>query len=515
MGSLRKEADRGRTGWRLQFRQSGKRRSLWIGSASKRVAAGVARHVEELVRSVEANSSPDAATTLSAGGLKGRMRETLERWGLVDAKPKGNGDADRLLGPFLDRYIERRTDVGDRTTETYRQGRRFLVGHFGEDRQLRSITAADAQQWRRWLLAYVIRRDAEGNPIKTMAEATVAKHVKRARLFFNEAVQAKLIEASPFASVKIGSQANAERHHFVDRDTTAAVLKACPNHDWRLIFGLARFVGMRAPSEVLTLKWSDVLWDSNRLRIDSPKTGLRFCPTFPELMPILENAFDDAPDGAVYCVERYRGSEKNLSTMLHRIIESAGCVPWEKTYINLRSTRRTELQEAFPSHVVDRWLGHSSRVAAEHYLQVTNEHWEAGATMVTGAPIPAIEHRDDDGGVLGGVIPANTQASGAILGSETDRKDHKKAPITLEIMEAIGQAGLESLAENPTISGAKRKSTDPVVPLVVPIRPIPESLGRVLRDLNVEAANGVGRGGRCDPGTCHAAVGAAIVLGPW
>jgi hypothetical protein len=54
-----------------------------------------------------------------------------------------------------------------------------------------------------------------------------------------------------------------------------------------------------------------------------------------------------------HLVRDYRGNA-NLGTQLHRIIERAGCEPWPKMFINLRSTRRTELQETFPSHVVDK-----------------------------------------------------------------------------------------------------------------------------------------------------------------
>lgn len=64
MASLTTENDRGRTGWRLQFRQNGKRRSLWLGSMSKRAADAVARHIEELVRAESANvgAAPEAVT---------------------------------------------------------------------------------------------------------------------------------------------------------------------------------------------------------------------------------------------------------------------------------------------------------------------------------------------------------------------------------------------------------------------------------------------------------------------
>ena len=158
------------------------------------------------------------------------------------------------------------------------------------------------------------------------------------------------------------------------------------------------------------MKWNDVLWDKERIRIDSVKTGLRFSPIFPELKPLLGKAYDDAPEGAVYVAGPYGGTaNRNLATRMKRIIESAGEKPWPKMFVNLRASRRTELQEAFPSHVVDEWLGHSTEVAKAHYLQVTNDHWLVGASKVTGNQI---------GGPTGGPISVNPLQSAAIVENE-------------------------------------------------------------------------------------------------
>ena len=70
---------------------------------------------------------------------------------------------------------------------------------------------------------------------------------------------------------------------------------------------------------------------------------------------------------------------------MNRIIERAGLKPWEKTFQNLRASRRTELEERFPRHVCDAWIGHSSKVAETSYLQVTPDHWALGASMSTGS----------------------------------------------------------------------------------------------------------------------------------
>ena len=41
------------------------------------------------------------------------------------------------------------------------------------------------------------------------------------------------------------------------------------------------------------------------MRINSPKTGERMCPIFPELQPFLLEAYEAAPDGATRCITRY------------------------------------------------------------------------------------------------------------------------------------------------------------------------------------------------------------------
>ena len=90
-------------------------------------------------------------------------------------------------------------------------------------------------------------------------------------------------------------------------------------------------------------------------------------------------AFEEAEAGAEYVITRYRHRNVNLRTQLHKIIRRAGLKPWPKAFQNLRSTRQTELAERWPAHVVCAWMGNSAKVAQEHYLQVTEEHFEQAA----------------------------------------------------------------------------------------------------------------------------------------
>ena len=74
-------------------------------------------------------------------------------------------------------------------------------------------------------------------------------------------------------------------------------------------------------------------------------------------------------------ITRYRRSNSNLRTQLHRIIRKAGLKPWPKAFHNLRATRQTELEDqGYPTHVVCAWLGNTPKVARKHYLFITDGH---------------------------------------------------------------------------------------------------------------------------------------------
>jgi integrase len=178
---------------------------------------------------------------------------------------------------------------------------------------------------------------------------------------------------------------NRDRLFFVTREMTARIMEACPNAEWRAIIALCRFGGLRCPSELLTLTWQDILWDRNRFQVSSPKLehaksmGKRWVPLFPELRPYLEALYDQAEAGTVYVINRTRNGGVNLRTQFKRIIHRAGLTPWERLFQNLRTSRETELAEEYPLHIATEWIGNSVAVAAKHYLQVTEEHFEKAA----------------------------------------------------------------------------------------------------------------------------------------
>ena len=284
------------------------------------------------------------------------------------------------LGELLDQYIAKHDKVKAGTATVYGQVRRCLVDYFGADKPLAEITAGDAEDWRGWLVrAKNDKKPKDGG--QGLGDNTARRRCGIAKQFFAYAVDHELIDRNPFGKMKkLGVQANRSRDYFLSREDSAKVLDACPDAQWRLLFALSRFGGLRCPSEHLALRWADVDWERGRITVRAPKTehhegkAERTIPMFPELRRHLQDAWD--PE-AVYVITRYRASNSNLRTQFERIIYRAGLIPWPKLFQNLRATRETELAEQFPSHVVCEWIGHSQAVATKHYLQTTDDHFAA------------------------------------------------------------------------------------------------------------------------------------------
>lgn len=180
-----------------------------------------------------------------------------------------------------------------------------------------------------------------------------------------------------------------------------------------MLIALARWGGLRTPSEPLALKWTDVDFDRRRFIVRASKTehheagGVRVVPMFPELAEHFQAAFDEAPVGAEHVITRYRDPTVNLRTGLIRLIERAGLKPWPKPWQNLRASRATELADEYPSHICTAWLGHTEAVADEFYRTVTDEHFDR-------ASAPAVRQAVRAGGAHKGTEEQSMVAAGTV-----------------------------------------------------------------------------------------------------
>ncbi len=357
---------------------SGNRKQIRLGKMSMRLAREVKTKVEDIVGASIAGHTPSQQTAHwieEQRSNNSKLIEKLAGLGLVHREYRPS--VPNTLEAFLVDYITGRTDTKPSTHQVYQRVKRYLLDYFENNRRLKDITKGEAKQWTRYLSN------------RGLAEATVRRSTGMAKQFFNEALELKLITTNPFAGLPAVVRGNPSRLCFVDGDTIAKVIEACPNAEWRLLVGLARYGGLRVPSEVVALRWGDIDWDKGTFTVTSPKTeqhkgkGWRCVPIFPELLPLLQEAFDMAEEGTKYVIQRYRNPAQNLRTQLQRIIKKAGVKTWPKLWQNLRSSRETELVERFPIQVVTAWLGNTTAVAMKHYLQVTDEHGRRAITEPT------------------------------------------------------------------------------------------------------------------------------------
>jgi len=357
----------------------GTRSTLYLGTMPLKRAQIFKTRLEDLVWAARSGQSPSAETSAWAHILDDVMHGKLVAAGLVsprESEPE-TGGKDCTLSVFLDKYLKSRTDLKLNTRSKLEQVRRNLLEFFGPDKPLRAVTPADTDQFRIFLLSRL-----------RMGINTVRRNCGRAKQFFRAAQRSRLIAENPFADMRDCTvRADPTRFCFITSEESQRVLEACPDAQWRLIFALARFGGLRVPSELLGLRWLDVDWDRSRITIHSPKTehhegkGIRQIPIFPELRPYLDEVFDQAEPGSDWIITRYRNGNANLRTQLHRIIERAGLIPWGKPFQNLRSTRETELVKNFPIHIVCSWIGNTAGVASKHYLQVTDADFDRASNF--------------------------------------------------------------------------------------------------------------------------------------
>jgi integrase len=369
----------------IQFVMGRKRKSVWLGKVTKRDVTKWKDHIEELVSSKKIGRAPYDETADWLANLDDELYRKLssERVGLVAPRVAAvaveTAEPAVTLGAFIDGYIASRTKIKPNTRAHLQRARRNLVDYFGADKLLTEITHGDADDFREHLG-------------KTMADNTVRRICGRAKQFFRVAQRKRLIAESPFGDMKATNvQANKSREHFVTREVAAKVLKACPDNQWKLLFALSRYGGLRCPSEHLALTWGDVDFEAGRIIVRSPKTEhhegkeYRIMPLFPELRPYLQAVRDELLadfDPKAHrlseqpVITRYRDRNSNLRTQLQRILKRAGLKAWPKLFQNLRASRATELAAEYPAHVAAEWLGHSAMVAQKHYWQVTDADFD-------------------------------------------------------------------------------------------------------------------------------------------
>jgi len=287
-----------RVGWRAQVVVRGFTRKLWLGDIKRTAALAVAEHLERLKRAADTGTAAPADTLRWTRSVSPRIRTQLSKWGLIAVGTEETQQIPRTLGPFTQHYLDSRTDIGERAKLRLANVRRHMLATWPESTALVAITPGDCDRFARSMR-------------KQYAPSHAGKIISDARQYFSAAVRDQLIETNPFARINAAQPHNLTREYYLTPEDAQKLIKAAPPH-LAAVIALARFGGLRVPSEPLDLKWSSIDWEANRITIIEHKTAARVIPIFPELAQILRDRHESAPVGSIFVFDRHRSSANRI-----------------------------------------------------------------------------------------------------------------------------------------------------------------------------------------------------------
>jgi integrase len=369
--------------YRILFYDRDKRRqAIYLGKVSEDTAEGMKRRVERFINAQLQGEEPSRADCEWLA--KSQYKDSFRRVGLVGLSQEMKRAEIPTLEAFLKQYQQRRAgEVKPATRLVWSQVIGNLLEFMPKEIRLDEITTGHGKEFYSQLKA------------KGMKNSTIAKRLGFCRQFFNDAVDWEIITKNPFSKVH-APKSSLKSNSFVSRETIDRIMRLAPIR-WKVIIALSRFGGLRTPSETLSIKWSNIDWEQDKMFIPEPKVehqegrGIRSCPLFPELRKVLADAFEIYGGGSEYVVDMpaYRIAAQgvngwqnaNLRTQFLKLIDKAGLEPWPRLFHSMRASRQTELEERFPSHVVCSWIGNSVAIAKASYLLITDAHYKQAATV--------------------------------------------------------------------------------------------------------------------------------------
>lgn len=287
----------------------------------------------------------------------------------VKRKPsQSHSDKPRTVNSLVTEFLSRQSGLADATLDKHDQALVILKESFGR-RSITTLTVADAKA-----LVSSVRNSG-------LASTTAAKRLQTIKAFGQWLVDAEYLEENPFDPISPGRGKTFDASkEFISITVFNQVLETVKSPEWRTLLVLARYGGLRIPSEIYRLMWIDVKWSTKELAIQKAKTEPRVCPLFAPMereLRALRETLDSLEIETPFVFGRWTLDAKtNLRAGLDRIIKRAGCDPWPRSFHNLRASRCTELiyEKGFTHKEVAKYMGNSPAVIMEHYEVGRQEH---------------------------------------------------------------------------------------------------------------------------------------------
>jgi integrase len=197
---------------------------------------------------------------------------------------------------------------------------------------------------------------------------------------------------NPFSKIKApGSQSNPRRRRYITHEDLDVFFSSdAISLELKSLLALARYAGIRCPSEAINLRWEDVVFAENKLFVPNAKLGSGGCkdpcrtvPMRGRLKTVLGELLAATPPG-----ERlvFGGSRAKIARSpwhcLQRAFGLLKITPWVKPWQNLRVSFVMELRQAgLPVTQIAKWSGHSVKVANEHYVLEIDSDFQAAVNL--------------------------------------------------------------------------------------------------------------------------------------
>ena len=351
-----------RDGYRINYALPGKPRTCMrgrrLGLKSKQQCLAFASHLDVLISSVSTGTSVPADTQVWLSRISDKLHQRLVKMGVVQTRPKHT-----FFLAYVDAYIaSQSTRVCDKTVKVWKRARRLAASFFGPTMRLDELTSGMAVEFKDFLHGCNGKRKGE-----LMSVANVNKMCAVLAQVYAHAIETGLVPKNPFVNsmIKRSVPPNPKNHVYVDPALVRTVITKCENEEDALMFALGRFAGLRLPSEIQELRWSDVDLGNGVMRIHSPKlrnrpASVRSVPIMPEVEAALLRAKRSA--NSEYVMPQLR-KYSNLGTRAVRVLEALGVAPWRKPIQNLRGSAETDWMNDYGIEDATAWCGNSQRVA--------------------------------------------------------------------------------------------------------------------------------------------------------
>lgn len=345
--------------WKVYFVLSGRRNHVRL---SKKLPKGEAEkiraHIESLERSLSHGAVVPVGTMDWLGRIDDRFYDTLARKGLVSERQ------DWPILDWMDHCIGSwSADVKVSTTIVWRQARRGAGEYFTSNPLVQEIDEAMAEGFYTYLM-----------DDQKLAKATSRKRCSVVKRVLTEAVDQGLIDRNPFRRIRTASP-RSEVKESIPADIADLIDDKLPDANWRLIFSLARYGGLRVPSEPLGLTWDDIDFKGGKITVRSPKTehhpggAQRTIPMFDQIrQPLLEVRMKAGPNEVYVLPWLQEVTPTALRKPLMAAVKRAGVKQWKKLWVTLRANADQDLRRAgVPDSIVNQWIGHSTKIAEKYY----------------------------------------------------------------------------------------------------------------------------------------------------